>query len=171
MYGIRLGTKHNKHERKEYCSSEKDICKYKLSVFFWLQGFRGEFEGWARKPVYHTIWVAVGTATDRPKSICNRCGVVCVVTLPFDMSACVGAFVIRLSQISSFFFTKFLLSTEKTFMKILSTKISIIRSYNITVASLYFTSVWWEMIVSSLHPKISFSSDHKSPSLSAIGKF
>ena len=65
---------------------------------------------WARKPVNHTSWVAVVTPTDRPKSVCNRClielfcGVVCVVTLPlFDISVGVGAFVIGLSEISSFF--------------------------------------------------------------------
>ena len=64
---------------------------------------------WARKPVNHTSWVAVATPTDRPKSVRNRClielfcGVVCVVTLPFDISVGVGAFVIGLSQISSFF--------------------------------------------------------------------
>ena len=59
--------------------------------------------------VNHTSWVAVVTPTDRPKSVRNRCvielfcGVVCVVTLPFDISAGVGAFAIGLSQISSFF--------------------------------------------------------------------
>ena len=58
---------------------------------------------WARKPVNHTSWVAVVTPTDRPKSVRNRClielfcGVVCVVSVG------VGAFVIGLSQISSFF--------------------------------------------------------------------
>ena len=37
----------------------------------------------------NTIWAAVGTPTDRPKSVRNRCviklfcGVVCVFTLPF----------------------------------------------------------------------------------------
>ena len=59
--------------------------------------------------VNHTSWVAVVTPTDRPKSVRNHfviklfCGVVSVVTLPFDISAGVGAFVIGLSQISSFF--------------------------------------------------------------------
>ena len=48
------------------------------------------------------------TPTDRPKSVRNRClielfcGVVCVFTCPFDISVGVGAFVIRLGQISSF---------------------------------------------------------------------
>ena len=43
-----------------------------------------------------------------PKSVVYRCvielfcGVVCVVTLPFDISVSLGAFVIGLSQISSF---------------------------------------------------------------------
>ena len=63
---------------------------------------------WARKPVNHTSWVALVTPTGRPKSVRNRClielfcGVVCVVTCPFDMSVGVGAFVIGLGQISSF---------------------------------------------------------------------
>ena len=58
--------------------------------------------------VNHTSWVAVVTPTDRPKSVRNRClielfcGVVCVVTARFDISVGVGAFVIGLSQISSF---------------------------------------------------------------------
>ena len=61
------------------------------------------------KPVNHTSWVAVVIPTDLPKSVRNRCvtelfcGVVCVVILPFDISAGVGAFVIGLGQISSFF--------------------------------------------------------------------
>ena len=60
-------------------------------------------------PVNHTSWVAVVTPTDRPKSVRNRCvfelfcSVVCVVTLPFDISVRVGALFIVLSQISSFF--------------------------------------------------------------------
>ena len=55
--------------------------------------------------VNHTSWVAVVTPTDRPKSVRNRCviklfcGVVYVVTVPFLQ----WAFVIGLSQISSFF--------------------------------------------------------------------
>ena len=63
---------------------------------------------WARKPVNHTSWVAVVTPTDRPKSVRNRCLIelFCGVVLslcPFDISVGVGAFVIGLSQISSFF--------------------------------------------------------------------
>ena len=52
--------------------------------------------------------MAVVTPTDRPKSVRNRCvielfcGVVCVVTLPFDISVGVGAFVVGLCQISFF---------------------------------------------------------------------
>ena len=61
------------------------------------------------KPVRHTSWVDVVTPTDRPKSVRNGCViklfwcVVCVVTLPFDISVGIGIFVIGLSQISSFF--------------------------------------------------------------------
>ena len=60
------------------------------------------------KPVNHTSWVAVATPIDRPKSVRNCClielfcGVVCVVTLPFDISVGVGDFVIGLGPISSF---------------------------------------------------------------------
>ena len=63
---------------------------------------------WARKPVNHTSLVALVTPTDRPKSVRNRClielfcGVVCVVTCPFDISVGIGAFVIGLGQMSSF---------------------------------------------------------------------
>ena len=71
---------------------------------------------WARKPVNHTSRVALVTPTDRPKSVRNRClielfcGVVCVVTCPFDISVGVGAFVIELGQISSFLSTFILFS-------------------------------------------------------------
>ena len=71
-------------------------CLYKdvyLQVFkcasFWLHGCCGEWENWARKPIKHTIWMAVVTPTGHPKSVRNRCvielfcGVVCVFTLPF----------------------------------------------------------------------------------------
>ena len=53
---------------------------------------------------------AVVTPTDRPKSVRNRCVIelfvalfVLSLCLFFDISVGVGAFVIRLSQISSFF--------------------------------------------------------------------
>ena len=57
----------------------------------------------------HTSRVAVVTPTERPKSVRNRCvievfsSVFCVVTLLFRFFWGVGAFVIGLSQISSFF--------------------------------------------------------------------
>ena len=62
---------------------------------------------WARKPVNHTSWVDVVTPTDRPKSVRNRCVIelFCGVVLSlchFYISVGVGAFVIGLSQISSF---------------------------------------------------------------------
>ena len=59
--------------------------------------------------VNHTSWVAVVTSTDRPKSVRKRCVIELFVALfvlslcPFDISVGVGAFVIGLSQISSFF--------------------------------------------------------------------
>ena len=58
--------------------------------------------------VNHTSWVAVVTPTDRPKSVRNRCLIELFVALfvfslcPFDISVGVRAFVIGLSQISSF---------------------------------------------------------------------
>ena len=62
----------------------------------------------SRKPVYHTSWEVVVTLTDRPKSVRNRCviedfGGVFVLPCCFsDFSVGVGAFIIRLSHISSF---------------------------------------------------------------------
>ena len=59
--------------------------------------------------------MAVVTPTGRPKSVRNRCVIDFFVALfvlslcPFDFSAGVGAFVIGLSQISSFFSYKLLL--------------------------------------------------------------
>ena len=59
--------------------------------------------------VNHTSWVAVVTATDRLKSVRNRCVIDFFVALfvlslcPFDYSVGVGDFVIGLNQISSFF--------------------------------------------------------------------
>ena len=58
--------------------------------------------------VNHTSLVAVVTPTDRPKSVRNRCLIELFVALfvlslcPFTISVGVGAFVIGLSQISSF---------------------------------------------------------------------
>ena len=57
----------------------------------------------------HTSGVAVVTPTDCPKSVCSRCvievfgGVFVLSGCSFDFSVSVGAFVICLSQISSFF--------------------------------------------------------------------
>ena len=59
--------------------------------------------------VNHTSWVAVVTPTDRPKSVRNLCVIELFVALfvlslcPYDISVGVWAFVIGLSQISSFF--------------------------------------------------------------------
>ena len=54
-------------------------------------------------------WVAIVTPTDRPKSVRNRSVIEVFVAFfvlsfcPFDIFVGVGAFVIGLSQISSFF--------------------------------------------------------------------
>ena len=59
--------------------------------------------------VNHTSWVAVVTPADRNKWVRNRCVIELFVALfvlslcPFDISVGVGAFVIGLSQISSFY--------------------------------------------------------------------
>ena len=64
-------------------------------------GYRNRFN--------HTSWVAIVTPNDRPKSIRNRCvievicGVFVFSSCFFDFSVHVGAFVIGLSQIHSFF--------------------------------------------------------------------
>ena len=53
-------------------------------------------------------WVAIVTPTDRPKSVCSRCvmevfgGLLVLLCFFLDFSVGVGAFVIGLSQISSF---------------------------------------------------------------------
>ena len=63
----------------------------------------------SRNRFNHTSWVAIVTLTDRPKSVRNRCVIEvygCVFVLSrcfFDISVGVRAFVIGLSQISSFF--------------------------------------------------------------------
>ena len=79
-------------------------------VSFLLHGCCGEWDGWARKPVNHASWVAVVTPTDRPKSVRNRCVIEHFLVTLFVLSLCpfwrfvgVGAFVIGLSHISSFF--------------------------------------------------------------------
>ena len=59
--------------------------------------------------VNHTSWVAVGTPTDRPKSVRNRFVIELFVALfvlslcPFYIYVGVWAFVTGLSQIPSFF--------------------------------------------------------------------
>ena len=57
---------------------------------------------WARKPVNHNSWVVVITQTDCPKSVRNFVVLFVLPLCPCDISVCVGAFVIGLSQISSF---------------------------------------------------------------------
>ena len=58
---------------------------------------------------HHTSWVAVVTLTDRPKSVHTRCVIevfVGVFVLPLyvsEFSVGMEAFIIELSQISSFF--------------------------------------------------------------------
>ena len=80
------------------------IFKCVLLITRLLRGVRS----WVRKPVNHTSWVAVVTPTDHPKSVRNRCLIELFVALfvlpfcPFDISVGKGAFVIGLSQISSF---------------------------------------------------------------------
>ena len=67
-------------------------------------------EGLSRIPVNHTSWIIIVIPSDRPKSVRNRYvielfGDVFVLSCcPFDISVGIRAFVIGLSQISSFFF-------------------------------------------------------------------
>ena len=90
-------------------------------VSFWLQGCCGEWEGWARKPLNHISLMVVVTRTDCPNSVRNRCVIELFVALfvlslcPFDISVGVGAFVIWLSQISSFLSACLYMNMSKTF--------------------------------------------------------
>ena len=94
-------------------------CRLKLSSFGkWdcsyscprLHNCCGEWEGWDPvKWFNHTSWVAVVTPTDRPKSVRNRRvievfgGVFVLLHCFLYFSVGERAFVIGLSQISSFF--------------------------------------------------------------------
>ena len=68
--------------------------------------------------------MAVVTPTDRPKSVRNRCVIELFVVLfvlspcAFDISAGVGAFVIGLSQISSFFSFNYLVNVTAGALRI-----------------------------------------------------
>ena len=90
------------------CSSLTVVSIYiQVKEINWLQWL----EEWV--PFFYVhgkwTWVTVVSPTDRPKSVRNRRVIELFVALfvlslsPFDMSAGVGAFVIGLSQISSFF--------------------------------------------------------------------
>ena len=80
------------------------MCVLLITRLLWLVGRYG-----SRKPMNHTSWVAIVTPTDRPKSARNRCvievfgGVFVLSLCLLDFSVGEGAFVIGLSQISSFF--------------------------------------------------------------------
>ena len=69
----------------------------------------GSGKALAGKPVNHTSLMTVATPSDRPKSVRNRCvielfGDVFVLSCcPFHIAVGIRAFVLRLSQISSFF--------------------------------------------------------------------
>ena len=56
------------------------------------------------KPVNHTSWLAVVTPTDRRYAIEHFVALFVLSLCAFDISVGVGAFVIGLSQISSFFY-------------------------------------------------------------------
>ena len=86
-------------------------CKIKPACSFpRLHNCCGEWESWDPGIWFnHTSWVVVVTPTDRPKSVRNRCvievfdGVVVLSRGFIYFSLGVGAFVIRFSQIFSFF--------------------------------------------------------------------
>ena len=70
----------------------------------WLHGCCGKWVSWSSVNRFnYTSWVAVVTPTDRPKSVRNILVAFCVVTLLFGFYVVVGAFVIGMSRISSFF--------------------------------------------------------------------
>ena len=74
-------------------------------VPFWVHGFCGKWEGCVPVNRFnHTSWITVGTPTDRPKSVCNRCVIEVLVAflcfkLVVEFSVGIRAFVIGLSQI------------------------------------------------------------------------
>ena len=80
-------------------------------VSFWLHSCCGEVDHWACKPVDHASWVTVVTPTDPPwvgPQSFHMLSRVLVAFLRFlfllyEFSVGVGAFVIRLNQISSLF--------------------------------------------------------------------
>ena len=104
------------------CWSSVFIRRMFKCVSFGLHGFCGYWEGW--DPVnrfnHTSSLVAIVTSTDHPKSVRNRCvievfGGVFVLSRCFsDFSVGVGAFVIGLSQISSFFTYIYAKATNNT---------------------------------------------------------
>ena len=96
--------------------------------------------------------MAVVSPTDRPKSVHNRCvielfcGVVCVVFCRFDISVGEGAFVIGLSQISSFFFSYIHVFALECVHR--ATSINYINPYNLIdltklkICFFFFSPVW-----------------------------
>ena len=102
---------------------DKFFSRNVLWMFIYFGYFRIQIMTGPVNQVNHNSWVAVVTPTDRPKSVRNCClielfcGVVCVVTCPFDISVGVGAFVIGLGQISSFLFPPLQSSSPCTLCK------------------------------------------------------
>ena len=91
------------------CCVYEEVYLQSLNVFpFDYMAVAGSEKVWPVNQVNHTSWVAVVTPTDRPKSVRNRCVIELFVALfvlslcSFDISGTVWAFVIGLSQISSF---------------------------------------------------------------------
>ena len=92
------------------CSNCWDYFSRVNACHFYYTAFCGYWEDLHPVNKYNqTSLVAIVTATDRPKSVRNRCVIKvfgCVFVLPrcfLNFSVGVGAFVIGLSQISSFF--------------------------------------------------------------------
>ena len=100
------------------------IRRFILQIFkrvsFWLHGCCRSGKVGSVNLVNHTSWVTIVTPTDRPKSVRNH-SVIELVALfvlsfcPFDISVGIGAFVIELSQISSFF-SLHILSKDHSFI-------------------------------------------------------
>ena len=89
---------------------KEDYLQLLKCMSFWLHGCCIGWEGWDPGNRFnYTSWVAIVKPADRPKSVRNRYVIEFLVAFFalsrsfWDISVGVGAFVIGLSQISSFF--------------------------------------------------------------------
>ena len=95
-----------------WSSIRRIIYNFFLCVSFSFHNCYGEWEGKARKPVYHTSWMSVVTPTDRYKSVLNRCvfesfGGISLYFVYFSWFFVYIEVLSGLSQIFSFFLNMF----------------------------------------------------------------